>query len=126
MSKLRVIKRYLNRKLYDTQESKYVTLEQIAEMIKEGSDLKVIENSTDEDITAGTLTQILFDYQRRRNEFEPVQFLKEIIRDGNGSVATHLQNKYHLEISEMNPSQAPADGEDGVLGVSLKGWDEPL
>ena len=54
----KVIKRYTNRKLYDTVESRYVTLEEIAEMVKTGTDVKIVDNRTKEDLTSVTLAQI--------------------------------------------------------------------
>ncbi len=62
-----LIKRYGNRKLYDTQASRYVTLERIAEMVREGKDLRIIDNGTGEDLTAVTFAQIIFEEQKRKN-----------------------------------------------------------
>ena len=61
MSESRVIKRYANRKLYDTQHSRYVTLEQIAEMVREGEDVRIIDNTSKEDLTSVTLAQIILE-----------------------------------------------------------------
>ncbi len=61
MKEVKIIKRYQNRKLYDTHESSYVTLDEIAKMIKSGEDLRVIDNKTKNDITASTLTQLLYE-----------------------------------------------------------------
>ena len=60
----KVIKRYTNRKLYDTVESRYVTLDEIAEMIKAGAEVKVVDNRTKDDLTAVTLAQIIFSLKR--------------------------------------------------------------
>ena len=57
----KVIKRYTNRKLYDTVESRYVTLEEIAGMIKAGAEVKIVDNRTKEDLTSVTLAQIIFE-----------------------------------------------------------------
>ncbi len=62
-----LIKRYGNRKLYDTQASCYVTLERIAEIVREGKDLRIIDNRTGEDLTAVTFAQIIFEEQKRKN-----------------------------------------------------------
>ena len=61
-----VIKRYNNRKLYDTNESRYITLDGIQDLIKEGLLVKVIDNKTKEDITALTLLQVMFNSQRKK------------------------------------------------------------
>ena len=57
----KVIKRYANRKLYDTERSCYVTLDEISQMIKEGDDVKVVDNKTKDDLTAVTLAQIIVE-----------------------------------------------------------------
>ena len=57
----KVIKRYTNRKLYDTVESRYVTLDEIAQMIKAGAEVQIIDNRTKEDLTSVTLAQIIFE-----------------------------------------------------------------
>ena len=60
MSEVRIIKRYQNRKLYDTHQSCYVTLEEIAQIIREGHEIQVIDNKTKNDITYMTQIQLLF------------------------------------------------------------------
>ena len=57
----RLIKRYANRKLYDTRESRYVTLQEIAEMVREAQDVKIIDNKSKEDLTRVTLAQIIYE-----------------------------------------------------------------
>ena len=59
-----VIKRYSNRKLYDTQESRYVTLEEIEEMIRAGKEISVVDAASGEDLTAVNLTQIILENER--------------------------------------------------------------
>ena len=58
MAETRIVKRYANRKLYDTERSRYVTLEQIAEMIRTGEDVRIVDNASKEDLTSITLTQM--------------------------------------------------------------------
>ena len=60
-----LIKRYANRKLYDTESKRYITLEGIAEMIRQQQDVKVIDHETGEDITALTQAQIIFEQERK-------------------------------------------------------------
>ena len=81
MNEVKVIKRYQNRKLYDTHQSCYVTLEEISQMIKNGDDLRVIDNKTKNDITQATLTQLLYETERKAANPVPVELLKDIIRD---------------------------------------------
>jgi polyhydroxyalkanoate synthesis repressor PhaR len=84
----KIIKRYTNRKLYDTEESRYVTLEEIAEMVKNGADVKIVDNRTKEDLTSVTLAQIIFEEEKRQNQM-PLGVLKRIIR-GGGTVVTEF------------------------------------
>ncbi len=92
MKEQRVIKRYQNRKLYDTNQSCYVTLEEISQMIKNGDDLKVIDNKSKADITSVTLTQLLYEAERKAKNAVPVEMLKEIIRNGDGSFSGYIRN----------------------------------
>jgi len=71
-----IIKRYQNRKLYDTSDSCYVTLEDIGEMIRIGKEIKVIDNKSGEDLTAVTLAQIIFEAQKRKTSVLPESLLK--------------------------------------------------
>ena len=64
MHEPRLIKRYANRKLYDTAQSSYITLDQIADLIKEGEEIRIIDNRTKEDLTAVTMAQILVEAQK--------------------------------------------------------------
>jgi len=69
-----VIKRYPNRKLYDTQAKQYITLDRIAELIREGTDIQVIDHASGEDITALTLSQVIFEQEKRQSGFYPIRF----------------------------------------------------
>ena len=69
MSEPRVIKRYANRKLYDTQSSQYVTLDQIAQMIRAGEEVRVLDNNSKDDLTSVTLAQIIFEEEKRQKSF---------------------------------------------------------
>ena len=86
----KVIKRYQNRKLYDTQKSRYVTLDDIARMIRDQVHLVIIDNKTKADITAPTLIQIIFDAEKKSDIFAPLSVLYEIIQTGNGSMSSYL------------------------------------
>jgi polyhydroxyalkanoate synthesis repressor PhaR len=86
---MRTIKRYSNRKLYDTQEKKYVTLDGIAELIRQGEDVEVIENDTGEDLTAVTLSQIIFE-QQKRGSSTPLDLFTNVIRFGGATTPLDL------------------------------------
>src|SRR2546430_9498964 len=77
-----VIKRYSNRKLYDTQESRYVTLEEIEEMIRAGKEISVVDASSGEDLTSVTLAQIILENERNRRAALPSAFLHQLIKHG--------------------------------------------
>src|SRR5256886_10218151 len=88
----KVIKRYTNRKLYDTVESRYVTLDEIAQMIKGGAEVKVLDNRSKEDLTSVTLAQIIFEEEKKRSQM-PLGVLREIIRHGGEAVAGFYAEK---------------------------------
>ncbi len=79
---LTVIKRYQNRKLYDTRHSSYVTLDDIAQMVKEGEEVKIIDNRTKEDITSITFAQIIFEEEKKKKQVLPLSAFKKIIQGG--------------------------------------------
>jgi polyhydroxyalkanoate synthesis repressor PhaR len=75
-----VIKKYANRRLYNTASSSYVTLDHLAEMVKEGVDFVVYDAKTNEEITRSVLTQIIFEEESRGQNLLPIQFLRQLIR----------------------------------------------
>ena len=77
-----VIKRYSNRKLYDTQESRYVTLEELEELIRAGKEISVVDVSTGEDLTSVTLAQIILENERNHRATLPTAFLHQLIKHG--------------------------------------------
>jgi polyhydroxyalkanoate synthesis repressor PhaR len=77
----KVIKRYTNRKLYDTVESRYVTLDEIAEMIKGGAEVKIVDNRTKDDLTSVTLAQIIFEEEKKTSKMS-LKTLLGLIRQG--------------------------------------------
>src|SRR3954466_14143033 len=89
-AKVKIIKRYQNRKLYDTQQSCYVTLDDIAKMIRGEEEVMVVDNKSKNDITAATLTQIIFESEKKACQFAPLFTLREIIQTGNGSISNFL------------------------------------
>ncbi len=87
----RVIKKYQNRKLYDTKDSCYITLEEIAQLIKHGEDISVVDNKTKADVTSVILTQILVDQEKSKKSTLPISMLKNIIKGGTGSLYEFIQ-----------------------------------
>ncbi|MDF2964815.1 MAG: accumulation regulator DNA-binding domain protein [Rickettsiaceae bacterium] len=91
-----IIKKYPNRRLYDTSTSQYVTLENLFTMIKEGKDFRVEDVKTKEDLTKNVLTQIIFEQEAKGYNILPESFLKHIIKmyDNN------LQNLFSLYLEQ--------------------------
>ena len=92
-----VIKKYANRRLYNTDTSTYVTLEHLSDMVKEGNDFVVFDAKTNEDITRSVLTQIIFDEESRGQNLLPIQFLRQLIRFYGDSLQAFLPS--YLELS---------------------------
>jgi polyhydroxyalkanoate synthesis repressor PhaR len=82
----RLIKRYGNRKMYDTRESRYVTLDNVAELVRRGDDLRIVDNDSGEDLTAVTFAQVIFEEAKRRNGFLGLPVLRRIIQHGGAAV----------------------------------------
>lgn len=99
--KTKVIKRYQNRKLYDTQDSCYVTLEDIRDMIKQGEDVQIIDNSSKEDITSVTLAQIILEEERKNQSVLPINVFKQIIATGGGAIKEIMQRSWESGVREV-------------------------
>jgi polyhydroxyalkanoate synthesis repressor PhaR len=107
----RVIKRYSNRKLYDTQDSRYVTLLQIAEMVRGGEEVQIIDNNTKDDLTEVTLAQIIYEEQKAHSRNVPLQTLKEIIHQRTEKVLSDLREGPIGRLIPGGRSETPADKE---------------
>jgi len=92
MKDVRIIKRYQNRKLYDTFQSCYVTLEEIAQIIREGNEIQVIDNKSKNDITYMTQIQLLFDQERKSTKQGNTELLKRVIRSEEGTLTGYIGN----------------------------------
>jgi polyhydroxyalkanoate synthesis repressor PhaR len=82
------IKKYANRRLYDTESSTYITLDRLAQMVREGREFEVVDAKTGEDITRQVLTQIIVDEESRGSTMLPINFLKQLI----GLYGNSMQN----------------------------------
>src|SRR6185295_18829168 len=114
MAEARIIKRYANRKLYDTQHSRYVTLEQISEMIRNGDDVKIVDNKTKEDLTSVTLAQIIFEEEKKQRSFLPLGAMRNIIQNGGewfAEVQRKVQSILPGKRKDADASLDPADAE---------------
>jgi polyhydroxyalkanoate synthesis repressor PhaR len=115
MAETRVVKRYANRKLYDTQRSRYVTLEQIADMIRGGEDVKIVDNNSKEDLTAITLTQIIFEEEKKQS-FLPLSALRNIIQSGANNM-TQLASQAGQNLLGIFKREGSEDGAPAVEGA---------
>jgi len=106
---VKVIKRYQNRKLYDTHQSCYVTLDEIAEMIMRGEEVAVIDNRSKKDITSSTLTQIIFEKQKRSKTIIPVATLRDIIQVGGGTFSGFLSKSSDTGSAVLSRAKADLD-----------------
>ena len=77
-----LIKRYSNRKLYDTETRQYVTLEEIRARVENGEEIRIIDHDTDEDLTAATLSQVIFEQGKASGSRLPLPLLTHLIRAG--------------------------------------------
>jgi polyhydroxyalkanoate synthesis repressor PhaR len=82
------IKKYANRRLYDTESSAYITLDRLAQMVREGREFEVVDAKSGEDITRQVLTQIIVDEEARGSTMLPINFLKQLI----GLYGNSMQN----------------------------------
>jgi polyhydroxyalkanoate synthesis repressor PhaR len=92
---IRLIKRYESRKLYDTEESRYVSLDEIASWIRQGQEVRVVDNATGGDVTSQTLTQIILDEGRRGTSFLPSELLHDLVRVGERAMTNGLEQVQH-------------------------------
>lgn len=122
----RIIKRYSNRKLYDTKDSRYVTLLQIAEMVRGGEEVQIIDNNSKEDLTEVTLAQIIYEEKKANSRTVPLQTLKELIHQRTEKVLSDLRDG---PIGRLIPgaggkAEAKTDGA-GESGADAKAEPKP-
>jgi polyhydroxyalkanoate synthesis repressor PhaR len=100
-----VIKKYANRRLYNTASSSYVTLEHLSEMVKKGVDFVVYDAKTNEDITRSVLTQIIFEEESRGQNLLPIQFLRQLIRFYGDSMQALVPSYLELSLDSFTQQQ---------------------
>jgi polyhydroxyalkanoate synthesis repressor PhaR len=99
-SEPKTIKRYANRKLYDTAESRYVTLDEIATMVKQGVEVRIVDNRTKEDLTSITLAQIIFEEEKKKSRM-PLSLLREIIRQPSELISGFIQKEVTPRVTSI-------------------------
>jgi len=103
-----VIKRYENRKLYDSSRSTYVTLEEIAGLIREGREIKVVDAKTNEDLTKNTLALIVLEGERQKKNLLPLSFMYQLIKYGEaiqGVFQEYLSTGFEAFLASQQESQ---------------------
>ena len=103
----RIIKRYANRKLYDTVESRYVTLQQIAELVRLGEDVKIIDNTSKEDLTNVTLAQIIYEEEKKGESEVRKSSLLTFIQDGRDRLMTSLPSSISKLVRKEEGGEEP-------------------
>jgi polyhydroxyalkanoate synthesis repressor PhaR len=126
MSKVRVIKRYANRKLYDTERSCYVTLEELATLVRAGEELRIVDNQTKEDLTSVTLAQILLEEEKRAHRNRPLDAMRQLIGHSGelfqrriGEPVHHLRSSVEESVNRLLKSGEERAAE---TRASLQTW----
>jgi polyhydroxyalkanoate synthesis repressor PhaR len=101
-----IIKKYANRRLYNTASSSYVTLEHLSEMVKQNVDFVVYDAKTSEDITRSVLTQIIFEEESQQGQsLLPIQFLRQLIGFYGNSMQAFLPSYLELSLTSFTQQQ---------------------
>lgn len=100
-----IIKKYANRRLYNTATSSYVTLDHLCEMVKEGREFVVRDAKTGDDITRSVLAQIIFEEEGKGQNLLPINFLRQVIRFYGDSLQTFLPSYLEMSMNTFTKEQ---------------------
>jgi len=100
-----VIKKYANRRLYNTSTSTYVTLDDLSTMVKSGTDFLVYDAKTGEDITRSVLTQIIFEEENKGTNLLPINFLRQLIRFYGDSMQAFVPGYLEFSLDNLGKEQ---------------------
>ncbi|MAK64804.1 MAG: polyhydroxyalkanoate synthesis repressor PhaR [Maricaulis sp.] len=100
-----VIKKYANRRLYDTSTSQYVTLDYLRDLVKKGTDFQVIDAKSGEDLTRGVLAQIIFEEESRGANLLPVEFLRQLIGFYGDSLQSVVPGYLQMSMNSFSQQQ---------------------
>jgi polyhydroxyalkanoate synthesis repressor PhaR len=100
-----VIKKYANRRLYNTSTSTYVTLDDLSTMVKSGTDFLVYDAKTGEDITRSVLTQIIFEEENKGTNLLPINFLRQLIRFYGDSMQAFVPGFLEFSLENLGKEQ---------------------
>jgi polyhydroxyalkanoate synthesis repressor PhaR len=114
------IKKYANRRLYDTESSAYITLDRLAQMVREGREFEVVDAKSGEDITRQVLTQIIVDEEARGSTMLPINFLKQLIGLYGNSMQTFVPQYLEAAMDAFQRNQnAAKDAFSGNIFADL-------
>lgn len=102
MPEIHRIKRYANRKLYDTTTSSYVSLEKIHDLIRHGIDVEIVDSQTGEDITSITLAQVVVEVEKSRRNLLPLDAIKDLLQRGSESVLDFLEQSRRAGLGALS------------------------
>jgi len=114
-----VIKKYANRRLYDTDTSAYITLEDMCERVKTGREFIVVDAKTGQDLTRQVLTQIILERELKGHELLPIEFLRSVIRFYDDKMHNVLQNYLDASMKAFMNNQEKMRG---MMGKSTAGF----
>jgi polyhydroxyalkanoate synthesis repressor PhaR len=123
-----VIKKYANRRLYNTASSSYVTLDHLSDMVKEGVDFVVYDAKTGEDITRSVLTQIIFEEENRGTgtNLLPIQFLRQLIGFYGNNMQAFLPSYLELSLEAFSKQQERLRTQFGAGGMGGGAYEETI
>jgi polyhydroxyalkanoate synthesis repressor PhaR len=126
MSEIRVIKKYPNRRLYDTVESRYITLDDVRRLVLDGVEFNVIDKRSQQDITRPVLLQVISELEQRNGTVLSQDFLAQLIRSHNagveGVLSTYLEQSLRLFLNEKPPGGDPAAAATQLAAQSHQRW----
>lgn len=109
-----LIKRYPNRKLYNTEAKRYITLDSIADLIREGYDVEVKDHETGEDLTGVTLSQIIFEREKKDSGYLPSALLTNLIRTG-GDTLDYVRRSFQASLNAVRALESEFDQRLDIL-----------
>jgi len=113
-----VVKKYANRRLYDTAHSCYVNLRQISDLIREGHTVEVVDASSGEDLSKVILTQIILEEEKGQRNLLPVDFLHRIIQEGESAYGQFLERGLEAGLTAYRSAQEQME-------KAFRGWMQP-
>jgi len=113
-----LVKKYANRRLYDTAHSQYVNLRQISDLIREGNTVEVVDASTGEDLSKVILTQVILEEEKGQRNLLPVDFLHRIIQDGESAYEKFMEKGLEAGLTAYRAAQEQMES-------ALRGWMKP-